>query len=265
MVVLTLAVVGLIIVGFAGTVSARAYGSVERARQRAEKSSRQKSEFASLTAHELRSPLTAILGTLRLLKSGRAGPLPLTAIEYLDKSSRSTAEILHLINELLELDRIEAGMMPFAKGRVDCSELLRVARDSLLAMAEEIDVTVTTECSATGALLGDPVRLRQVLVNLISNAIKHAPKGTEVAVRAEDRDGRVRIRVTDQGPGIASEDRERIFQRFVQTGSASQQHASTGLGLTIAREIVQRHNGQIGVESDVGRGATLWFEIPVAT
>ena len=205
------------------------------------------------------------LGTLRLLKSGRAGPLPLTAIEYLDKSSRSTAEILHLINELLELDRIEAGMMPFAKGRVDCSELLRVARDSLLAMAEEIDVTVTTECSATGALLGDPVRLRQVLVNLISNAIKHAPKGTEVAVRAEDRDGRVRIRVTDQGPGIASEDRERIFQRFVQTGSASQQHASTGLGLTIAREIVQRHNGQIGVESDVGRGATLWFEIPVAT
>jgi len=104
-----------------------------------------------------------------------------------------------------------------------------------------------------------------VLVNLISNAIKHAPKGTEVAVRAEDRDGRVRIRVTDQGPGIASEDRERIFQRFVQTGSASQQHASTGLGLTIAREIVQRHNGQIGVESDVGRGATLWFEIPVAT
>ena len=262
--VLVLVVLGLAIVIFAGTISARAYTSVERARQRAEQSSRQKSEFASLTAHELRSPLTGIMGTLRLLKSGRAGPLPLTAIEYLEKSSRSTAEILHLINELLELDRIEAGMMPFAKGRVDCAELVRAARDSLLAMAEEIDVAVTTECTTTRPLLGDPVRLRQVLVNLISNAIKHAPKGTEVAVRAEDRDGRVRISVSDQGPGIAPEDRERIFQRFVQTGSAPEQHPSSGLGLTIAREIVLRHSGQISAESDVGRGATLWFEIPVA-
>ena len=263
-IVLALAVLGLAIMIYAGTVTARAYAAVENARRRAEESSRQKSEFASLTAHELRSPLTAILGSLRLLKSGRAGPLTMTAMEYLDKSSRSTAEILQLINELLELDRIEAGMMPFAKGRVDCAELVRAARDSLLAMAEEIDVTVTMECSAERPMLGDPVRLRQVLVNLISNAIKHAPKGTEVVVHAEDRDGRVRISVSDRGPGIAPEDRERIFQRYVQTGSASHQHASTGLGLTIAREIVQRHNGQISAEADAGRGATLWFEIPIA-
>jgi signal transduction histidine kinase len=262
-VVLAVAALGLAIVILAGTLTARAYTALEVARQRAEQSSRQKSEFASLTAHELRSPLTAILGSLRLLKSGRAGQLPDTALQYLEMSSRSTAEILHLINELLELDRIEAGMMPFAKGRVDCCELVRAARDSLLAMAEEIDVTVSTECLTKRHLLGDPVRLRQVLVNLISNAIKHAPKNTEVSVRAEDRDGRVRISVQDRGPGIAPQDKERIFQRFVQTGSASQ-HASTGLGLTIAREIVQRHNGEIGVDSELGQGATLWFEIPVA-
>jgi signal transduction histidine kinase len=262
-VILAVAALGLVIVILAFTLAARAYTAVDAARDRAELSSRQKSEFASLTAHELRSPLTAILGTLRLLKSGRVGVLPENAIQYLEMSSRSTAEILQLINELLELDRIEAGMMPFAKGRVDCSELLRVARDSLLAMAEELDVTVSAECQTSRALLGDPVRLRQVLINLISNAIKHAPKGTEVTVWAEDSDGRVRISVRDLGPGIAPQDRERVFQRFVQTGSATQ-HASSGLGLTIAREIVERHGGQIGVESELGAGATLWFEIPVA-
>jgi signal transduction histidine kinase len=252
---------GIVILGF--TLTARAYTAIDAARERAELSSRQKSEFASLTAHELRSPLTSILGSLRLLKSGRAGALPENAIQYLEMSSRSTAEILQLINELLELDRIEAGMMPFAKGRVDCSELLRVARDSLLAMAEELDVTVNAECQTSRALLGDPVRLRQVLVNLISNAIKHAPKDTEVTVWTEDRDGRVRISVRDHGPGVAPQDRERVFDRYVQTGSASQ-HASTGIGLTIAREIVERHGGQIGVDSELGKGATLWFEIPVA-
>jgi signal transduction histidine kinase len=263
-VVLAVAALGLGIVILAFTLTARAYTGLDAARERAELSSRQKSEFASLTVHELRSPLTAILGSLRLLKSGRTGALPENAIQYLELSSRSTAEVLQLLNELLELDRIEAGMLPFAKGRVDCSELVRVARDSLLAMAEELDITVSVDCHTSRALLGDPVRLRQVVINLISNAIKHAPKATEVKVLAEDRDGRVRISVRDLGPGIAPQDRERVFQRFVQTGSAPQQFASTGLGLAIAREIVERHGGEIGVESEFGAGATLWFEIPVA-
>ena len=263
-VVLALAALGLGIVVLSFTLTARAYTALDTARERAELSSRQKSEFASLTVHELRSPLTAILGSLRLLKSGRAGPLPEDAIQYLELSSRSTAEVLQLLNELLELDRIEAGMMPFAKGPVDCSELLRVARDSLLAMAEELDVTVIVDCQTSRALLGDPVRLRQVVVNLISNAIKHAPKETGVTVLAQDHDGRVRVSVRDRGPGIAPQDRERVFQRFVQTGSAPPRFASTGLGLAIAREIVERHGGQIGVESEFGAGATLWFEIPVA-
>ncbi|HEY8176206.1 MAG TPA: HAMP domain-containing sensor histidine kinase [Gemmatimonadaceae bacterium] len=263
-VVLAVAALGLGIVILAFTLTARAYTALDAARERAELSSRQKTEFASLTAHELRSPLTSILGSLRLLKSGRAGALPENAIQYLEMSSRSTAEILGLINDLLELDRIEAGMLPFAKGPVDCTELLRVSRDSLLGMAEELDLTVTADCKTSRPLLGDPVRLRQVLVNLISNAIKHAPRETEVTVWAEDRDSRVRISVRDRGPGVAPQDRERVFQRFVQTGSAPPRFASTGLGLAIAREIVERHDGQIGVESELGEGATLWFEIPAA-
>jgi signal transduction histidine kinase len=263
-VIVVVAILGITIAILAGAFAARAYAGLQRARERAELSSRQKSEFASLTAHELRSPLTAVLGSLQLLKSGRAGPLPDEAIRYLELSSRSTAELLQLINELLELDRIEAGMMPFAKGRVECSDLLRAARDGLVAMADDLGVTLHAECIANRALLGDPVRLRQVLTNFISNAIKHAPKGTRVDVRAEDRGDHVRVTVADSGPGIAAQDRERIFHRFVQTGSASSRHASTGLGLAIAREIVLRHDGRLGVDSEPGRGASFWFEIPTA-
>jgi len=249
---------------FAGVSIARAYGILSKARERAELSSRQKTEFAPLTAHELRSPLTAVLGSLEVLKSGRAGLLPDEASRYIDLSRRSTAEMLQLINDLLELDRIEAGMMPFAKGRVEVAALVRGATDSMLGMAHDLSVTINASCETRRDLLGDPVRLRQVLTNLISNALKHAPKRTEVRVVAVDRDGDVRFTVIDSGPGIAPQDRERIFDRFVQTGSASG-HASSGLGLAIAREIVLRHGGQLGVDSEVGRGASFWFEVPASS
>lgn len=263
-VILIVAILGITIAILAGALAAQAYTQVQRARERAELSSKQKSEFASLTAHELRSPLTAVLGSLQLLKSGRVGRLPDEAMHYLEISSRSTMEMLQLINDLLELDRIEAGMMPFAKGRVECSDLVRAARDGLVAMADDLGVTLKAECVANRALLGDPVRLRQVLSNFISNAIKHAPKGTQVDVRAEDRGDCVRVTVTDSGPGITAQDREKLFHRYFQTGSASSRHASTGLGLAIAREIVLRHGGRLGVDSEPGHGASFWFEIPTA-
>lgn len=185
-------------------------------------------------------------------------------MRYVDMSTRGTAQVLRLINDLLELDRIEAGMMPFAKERVDCSELVRASRDQLAGMADNLGVRLKTECDATRAVFGDPMRLGQVLINLISNALKHAPQGTDVEVRGEDRGDRVRFAVRDSGPGIAEQDRQRIFERYVQTGSSSR-HASTGLGLAIAREIVLRHGGQLGVDSELGKGASFWFEIPIAT
>jgi signal transduction histidine kinase len=262
-VILVVAILGVAIALSAGILALRAHAAVDRARARAELTSQQKTEFASITAHELRSPLTAILGSLRIMASGRAGQLPPMAAPYVDMASRNCARLMELINELLELDRMEAGMLPFARGAVNPSEVVHSACAALDPIAEEFGVTIRAEHETTRLIIGDRDRLRQVVINLLSNALKHAPKGTEVIARLEDRGSQVRISVRDRGPGIPAQDRERIFQPFVQTGSASD-HASTGLGLKIAREIVQRHDGQIGVESELGHGATFWFELPAA-
>lgn len=256
-----LAPLALLIAAYAIFNTAQAYMRTRRLHEEAQRLSRQKTEFASITAHELRSPLTGMLGSLRLMKSGRAGILPETAIPYVDMASRNAVRLLTLINELLDLDRIEAGMMPFKDEELAADEIVRTSCDGLLGMAAELNVRIDAQSRTTARVRGDGARLQQVLVNLLSNALKHAPSDTTVLVRAEEGANSVRFSVRDFGPGIAAADRERIFQRFVQTGSASQ-HASTGLGLTVAREIVHRHKGTIGVESVVGQGATFWFELP---
>lgn len=231
-----------------------------RAYEHMRRLSQQKTEFAAITAHELRSPLTAMLGSLRLMKTGRAGPMPETALPYIESASRNSTRLLNLINELLDLDRIEAGMMPFRRDVVRPDELLRLSTDGLAGMSVELGVHISTSCITGRAVRGDPARLQQVVVNLLSNALKHAPRGSTVEVAAEDAGAMVRFTIRDHGPGIAPGDRDRIFQRFVQTGSTAH-HPSTGLGLTIAREIVLRHDGRIGVDSESGQGATFWFEL----
>lgn len=239
----------------------RAYRGMRDAHRKAELASQAKTEFASITAHELRSPLTAILGSLRLMASGRAGLIPETAVPYVEMASRNSVRLLDLINELLDLDRLEAGMLPMKTDPIVSRDLVQLSAEGLSGMAADLGVFIVTDCKTKRSVRGDPARLQQVFVNLISNALKHTPRATTVNVTAEDRNGAVRFSVTDRGPGIAPPDRERIFKRYGQTGSASQ-HPGTGLGLAIAREIVQRHGGHIGVDSTLGQGATFWFEVP---
>lgn len=238
----------------------RTHRSVDQARADAELSSRQKGEFASITAHELRSPLNAILGSLQLLRSGRIGQLSGEADRFLDLATRNSFRLRELIDELLELDRLEAGMLPMAREPVNLCEVVQQACAALEATAAERNLTVHTELASARLVTGDAGRLGQVVTNLLSNAFKHAPDASGVKARVEDVDRSVRVSIRDHGPGIAPIDLERIFQRFVQIGS-TRQH-STGLGLTIAREIVHRHNGRIGVISQLGKGATFWFELP---
>ncbi len=258
-----LAPLALILGFFAVQLPVKAYARTREAQRETERLSQAKTELASITAHELRSPLTAILGSVRLLAAGRAGPMPEGAIPYLDMASRNVARLLDLINELLDLDRIEAGMLRFVMKPVHAGELVRLSSDGLAAMASDLGVVIESDCRTQRTVVGDAARLQQVMTNLLSNALKHAPNDSRVSVTADDRAANVRFTIRDRGPGIAPADRERIFQRFVQTNSASR-HPGTGLGLTIAREIVLRHSGEIGVDSQLGAGAAFWFEIPAS-
>jgi signal transduction histidine kinase len=254
------AVLGTVVVLLSGLLAFRTHRAVDEARALAELASRQKSEFASITAHELRSPLNAIIGSLELMQSGRAGQLPADGQRYTDMASRNSRRLMALVDELLALDKMEAGMLPMTREPVNLSNVVHQACAELEATAAQNDISVRTELSSTRLVTGDPGRLGQVVTNLVSNALKHAPSASEVVARVEDLDRLVRVTIRDHGPGITGTDSERIFQRFVQTGPAKQH--STGLGLTIAREIVHRHNGRIGVISELGKGATFWFELP---
>jgi signal transduction histidine kinase len=226
---------------------------------------RAKTEFLSIASHELRTPLTSIKGSLCLLQTGVTGPVNESTKNLINIAETETDRLIRLINDILDLAKIEAGRLPLEKSWHGVLPLFQETLNSLggLATAAGVELALNS-ISPNIDLEMDCDRIQQVLTNLISNAIKFSPRGSRVDLKAElEPHGIVRITVSDQGKGIAPDDLERIFEKFSQATSPDNPLVKgTGLGLAIARAIVEEHGGEIGVQSVVGKGSQFYFTIP---
>ena len=236
---------------------------LQRLYRELESASQHKSDFLASMSHELRTPLNAIIGFSQVLREGMVGDVNEKQKEYLEDILSSGNHLLSLINDVLDLSKVEAGQVeldiaPFSlrdaleSGVVMVRE--RATKDGVrIAIAESPDVNVVD---------GDERRVRQVIFNLLSNAVKFTPEGGSVDVRAAQVNGDVEVSVSDTGPGIAREDLERIFEEFQQTEAGLEQREGTGLGLALSKRLVELHGGRIWVESELGAGSRFVFTLP---
>jgi signal transduction histidine kinase/DNA-binding response OmpR family regulator len=223
-----------------------------------------KDEFVSIVSHELRTPLTSIRGSLGLLAGGALSTSPAKAARMLQIALENTDRLVRLINDILDIQRIESGRVELERRACDAGELVQQAADTMLAPATQAGVTLLVS-GAPGALWADPDRVLQTLTNLLSNAIKFSEPGGNVWVEYEAGDGEVLFTVRDQGRGIPSAKLERVFERFEQVDSSdAREKGGTGLGLAICRSIVEQHGGHIWAQSAPGKGSTFRFTLPAA-
>jgi signal transduction histidine kinase/ActR/RegA family two-component response regulator len=226
-----------------------------------ERAMTERSRFFASLSHELRTPINAVLGYNHLLREEIFGPLSDPQKEALDKTSRSAQHLLELVDDILDISKIEAGKLEIFPEPVDVLDLLQDTAPSLQLQARDKGIELDIGASASARITTDPARLRQIVLNLLSNAVKFTERG-RVDVRVEEgRRGEVAIRVRDTGPGIAPEDQARIFEEFEQARTSSAQ-AGTGLGLAISRRLAQLLGGSLEVESELGSGSTFTLTLP---
>jgi len=226
--------------------------------------SQHKSEFLANMSHELRTPLNAIIGFSEVLSERMFGELNEKQDEYLKDIYASGQHLLSLINDILDLSKIEAGRLELELAAFDLPTAIDNALTLVRERAARHGIAVQHEVDARlGQVQGDERKLKQVLLNLLSNAIKFTPEGGRIDVRAALVDGMAEVSVADTGVGIAPEDQEAIFEEFRQVGTADKKVEGTGLGLTLSRKFVEMHGGRIWVQSQVGAGSTFTFTIPM--
>ena len=244
--------------------NARLFLEIADKSQQLEAASRHKSEFLANMSHELRTPLNAIIGFSEVLMQRMFGELNTKQEEYLKDIYESGRHLLSLINDILDLSKIEAGRMELELTAFD----LPTAIDSALTLVRERAsrrgiVLEKTLDERVGPIRADERKVRQVVLNLLSNAIKFTPEGGRIEVRAVPVDSSVEVSVADTGVGIAPEDQEAVFEEFRQVGSSAAKQEGTGLGLALCRKFVELHDGTIWVTSAVGAGSTFTFRLPV--
>jgi GAF domain-containing protein len=244
--------------------NARLYREIEVKSRELEVASRHKSEFLANMSHELRTPLNAIIGFSEVLSERMFGELNAKQLEYVGDILESGRHLLSLINDILDLSKIEAGRMELEPSEFD----LPAAIESTLVLVRERagrrTIAVAHDVDARlGVVRADERKVKQVLLNLLSNALKFTPEGGRIDVRAALRDGVAEIAVADTGVGIALDDQAAVFEEFRQVGTAAKKVEGTGLGLAISRKFVELHGGRIWLESRPGAGATFTFTLPV--
>ena len=224
-----------------------------------------KTEFVSTVSHELRTPLTSINGALGLVCGGVLGPVTEQAKSMLDIAYKNSQRLTHLINDLLDMEKMVAGKMNFDLQTQELIPLLVQSIESTRDYAQKYQVTLELlEPLESVQVRVDGSRLQQVVSNFLSNAAKFSPRGSQVGIQVHMRDGLVRVTVIDHGPGIPAEFKDRIFQKFSQADSSdTRTKGGTGLGLAISKELIERMGGMIGFESEEGQGARFHFELPV--
>jgi signal transduction histidine kinase/HAMP domain-containing protein len=245
--------------------NARLFSEIEDKSRQLEIANQHKSEFLASVSHELRTPLNAIIGFSEVMLERLFGEVNEKQEEYLNDILSSGRHLLSLINDILDLAKIEAGRMELEVSAFDVPQAI----DNTLVLVRERALRrgIALERSLdprVGEISGDERKIKQVLLNLLSNAVKFTPEGGRVEVRAVTADGTVEISVADTGVGIAAEDHEAVFEEFRQVGTDyARKHEGTGLGLALARRFVELHGGRIWVKSQLGHGSTFTFAIPV--
>ncbi len=229
-----------------------------------EVANRHKSEFLANMSHELRTPLNAIIGFSQVLRQRLFGEINAKQEEYLDDILASGNHLLDLINDVLDLSKVEAGQIELDVATFSLREALERGVVMVRERATKNGVRLSLELAADIDLVdGDERRVRQVVFNLLSNAVTFTPRDGSVVVASAREDGEVLVSVTDTGPGIAVDDQERIFEEFQQTDLGVQQREGTGLGLALSKRLVELHRGRIWVESRPGHGSRFVFTLPI--
>jgi signal transduction histidine kinase len=239
---------------------------IEDKSRQLEVASQHKSEFLANMSHELRTPLNAIIGFSEVLGERMFGELNEKQEEYLKDIHASGQHLLSLINDILDLSKIEAGRMELELTDFNLPAALDNAATLVRERAGRHGITLRTAVDERlGQVRADERKIRQVALNLLSNAIKFTPEGGRIEVAAVPKDGSVEVSVSDTGVGIAPEDQQAVFEEFRQVGTAEKKAEGTGLGLTLCRKFIELHGGRIWVKSQVGVGSTFTFTIPVKT
>ena len=241
----------------------RLFNELEAANRELAAASQHKSEFLANMSHELRTPLNAIIGFSEVLTDRMFGEVNEKQEEYLKDINASGGHLLSLINDILDLSKIEAGRMELELTEFHLPTAIENALMLVRERAGRRSLTLQTDIDdRLGQIKADERKIRQVVLNLLSNAIKFTAEGGRIEVAAAPRDGFAEVSVNDTGIGIAPEDQERVFEEFRQVGTAAKKIEGTGLGLTLCRKFVELHGGRIWVKSQVGEGSTFTFNIP---
>ncbi|HEX5727413.1 MAG TPA: PAS domain-containing sensor histidine kinase [Longimicrobiaceae bacterium] len=242
---------------------------LERQRAAAEEANRAKSRFLASMSHELRTPLNAIAGYVQLLEMGIHGPVTAAQLEALGRVGRSQQHLLRLINDILDLARIEAGKVEYRLEEVELAELLASVAPMVEPQLAEREMAFSVAVEPALCAWADREKVQQVVINLLSNAIKFTPPGGSISVDAawrEERPGEVFLRVSDTGVGISAADQAAVFEPFVQVGErGARRSQGTGLGLAISRDLARGMGGDLRVRSEEGRGSTFTLTLPRST
>jgi signal transduction histidine kinase len=244
--------------------NARLFHEIEEKGQQLEIASKHKSQFLANMSHELRTPLNAVIGYTELIQDKIYGEVPEKIRDVLLRVEKNGRHLLGLINEVLDISKMEAGRLTLSLGDYSMGEVVQMVSAAVEALATEKHIALKAVVAADLPRgWGDESRLKQVVLNLVGNAIKFTDTG-EVKVEVAASNGTFLVSVADTGPGISSEDQQHIFEEFRQVDSSSTRpKGGTGLGLSIAKRIVELHGGRMWVESSVGKGSIFWFTVPI--
>jgi len=224
---------------------------------------RLKTSFVDAVSHEIRTPLSSIMGYAEFLADGLGGPLTAQQAEYVLQLTDGARRLEYLVNDLLDFARIEAGTFHLSVQTTDLVPRIHAVVESLQPQFRSVGHTLELELPETLVLTMDSQRIGQVLSNLLSNAVKFTPPGGRIRVSAGVDGDWAWCEVVDNGEGIDPEDQPRLFQRFTQLSAGLRKARGTGLGLSISKAFIEAHGGQIGVESERGRGSRFWFRLPL--
>ena len=243
---------------------AQAEKELEDANFKLKQASQTKTDFISVVSHELRTPLASIKNALDLMGSNKLGELDEKRQRFLNMASRNTERLAAIINDLLDLSKVEAGKVDYEWTEVDLERLLAELCPSFEGQANEASITLELKCSTGLPLVWiDARRIEQVVTNLVSNALRHTEPGGRVTIWARPLAQGAEVAVSDTGIGISSQDQGRIFDRFFQVGdSLTREAKGTGLGLSIVKQLLAGHGSRIQVESELGKGSRFWFRVP---